>query len=426
MTLTVAAAADTGYRLRNISEEPGRVPARDQVGGRAAWKPAVRHAWYDARPLGRSWMSSPCVERALQSGYTGLLLRLEDLCEMAYRLPSRVLRVVELTTTDSVKSFATAHEEIIRGHGQHDRWVVLSRTSEVLDVAKRNGFATCLRAEAVDAASLHEAIECAQRNKYLLLKLSDPTNIPLELAIASLQPTSTILMNELSEGASLHDALISFGIMEVGSDGVVFSPNNLAAIDEFMRALSDARSERLVLSTATVTRVEAVGMGHRACVDLATIFSPREGMLIGSTSQGGILCCPEVFYLPYMELRPFRVNAGGVHAYAFNSGNRTNYLSELRGGAQAMIVGVDGRTRTAPVGRIKIEIRPLRLIEAEFASGRQINVLLQDDWHVRVYSAQDPGPLHVTELAPGTRLLGYEGEPGRHVGIAVDEELVER
>ena len=47
-------------------------------------------------------------------------------------------------------------------------------------------------------------------------------------------------------------------------------------------------------------------------------------MLIGSTSQGGILACPEVFFLPYMELRPFRVNAGGVHSYVYAMNDRTN------------------------------------------------------------------------------------------------------
>ena len=35
-----------------------------------------------------------------------------------------------------------------------------------------------------------------------------------------------------------------------------------------------------------------------------------EGMIVGSTSAGGIFVCIETHNLPYMELRSFLVNAG--------------------------------------------------------------------------------------------------------------------
>jgi 3-dehydroquinate synthase II/3-amino-4-hydroxybenzoic acid synthase len=147
-------------------------------------------------------------------------------------------------------------------------------------------------------------------------------------------------------------------------------------------------------------------------------------MIVGSTSQGGILCCPEVFYLPYMELRPFRVNAGAVHSYVYNAGNKTDYMTELRAGSPIMIADLEGNVRRATVGRMKTEVRPLRLIEAEFASGERVNVLLQDDWHVRIYSAEGK-PLNITELQPGDRILGHVAKPGRHVGIKVEEHIIE-
>jgi 3-dehydroquinate synthase II/3-amino-4-hydroxybenzoic acid synthase len=165
-------------------------------------------------------------------------------------------------------------------------------------------------------------------------------------------------------------------------------------------------------------------MGHRSCIDLATIFEPDEGMIVGSTSQGGLLCCPEVFFLPYMELRPFRVNAGGVHSYVYAMNDRTNYLSELKAGSPAMIVGIDGRTREVPVGRIKTEIRPLRLIEVQFESGERANIIMQDDWHVRVFSKEGQ-PLNITVLKPGDKVLGHIATPGRHVGLPVDETIQE-
>jgi 3-amino-4-hydroxybenzoic acid synthase len=147
-------------------------------------------------------------------------------------------------------------------------------------------------------------------------------------------------------------------------------------------------------------------------------------MLVGSTSQGGILCCAEVFYLPYMDLRPFRVNAGAVHSYVYNLDNRTNYMTELRAGSSVMVVDTQGRARRAYVGRVKTEVRPLRLIEAEFRSGQRVNVIMQDDWHVRIFSAEST-PLNITELKPGDKILGHCADPGRHVGIKVDEHIVE-
>jgi 3-dehydroquinate synthase II/3-amino-4-hydroxybenzoic acid synthase len=49
---------------------------------------------------------------------------------------------------------------------------------------------------------------------------------------------------------------------------------------------------------------------------------------------------------------------------------------------------------------------------------------MQDDWHVRVFS-HEALPLNITELKPGDKVLGHCAEPGRHVGIKVDEHIIE-
>lgn len=67
----------------------------------------------------------------------------------------------------------------------------------------------------------------------------------------------------------------------------------------------------------------------------------------------------------YINSRPFRINAGPVHAYAQAPGGRTAYLSELRSGASVLIADASGLTRTGVVGRVKIEARPLVLVEAQ-------------------------------------------------------------
>ena len=242
--------------------------------------------------------------------------------------------------------------------------------------------------------------------------------------IASLQATHTVLIKEINSATDVDDAIVTLGVMEVGADGVMFSPRSHEVLGEFVSRLGRLDRSQVKLEVATLVRSLPVGMGYRSCIDTATLFSPTEGILVGSTSQGGLLCCPEVFFLPYMELRPFRVNAGAVHSYVYNFGNRTDYMSELRAGSPVMLVERDGTTRRASVGRMKTEIRPLRLIEAEFQSGERVNVLMQDDWHVRIFS-DEAKPLNITALKPGDKVLGHLARPGRHVGIKVDEHIIE-
>ncbi len=48
-----------------------------------------------------------------------------------------------------------------------------------------------------------------------------------------------------------------------------------------------------------------------------------------------------------------------VHAYIQAPQSRTAYLSELCSGSEVLVADAAGRMRTAVVGRIKIESRPL-------------------------------------------------------------------
>ena len=48
-----------------------------------------------------------------------------------------------------------------------------------------------------------------------------------------------------------------------------------------------------------------------------------------------------------------------VHAYVHGPEGRTAYLSELASGSEAVVVDASGAQRTATVGRVKIETRPL-------------------------------------------------------------------
>jgi len=379
-------------------------------------EPASAQLWYDTRDADLE--PGSVLSRIAHLGYTGVVLYPETLAAALPHVGQRLALIVDLTSEAAAVAFAADP------FSKDPRVIIASADTAILDAAKAQGSVTCLRAFVDDAASLHGSIAAGQRYAYLALRFRDPTNIPLELVIASLQRSETILVKEINAPDDIDDAIVTLGVMECGADGVMYSPREHHHLDTFLSRLSARRAAHLALSAAKVTRSVPVGMGYRSCIDLATLFSPQEGLLVGSTSQGGILCCPEVFHLPYMELRPFRVNAGAVHSYVYNFGDRTDYMSELRAGATTMVVDQSGVTRRAVVGRIKTEVRPLRLIEAAFASGETVNVLLQDDWHVRVYSSACT-PLNVTELKPGDELLAYLARPGRHVGIKVDETILE-
>jgi len=384
---------------------------------------AIRvHAWYDTKTLDQTPAGERLLARAVDGGYSAVVLHRGTLERYAPAVPEHLTRV--LYVHDLAEWKEVSDERLVPEGDERGRWAVASEDVAVLDAASDTGLDTCFRVSAHDQDSLLAAIGVGRAHRYVLVRFPDPTNIPLELVIAELQSSRTVVIKEITDPADSDDALVCLGVMEYGSEGVLFSPVDDTVLDTFLGAVHNAAAPRVELSVATIVRTAPVGMGHRSCIDLATMFEPTEGMIIGSTSQGGVLCCPEVFFLPYMELRPFRVNAGAVHSYVYAMDDRTNYLSELRAGSPAMVVGTDGRVREAPVGRIKTEIRPLRLIEAEFAGGERINVLMQDDWHVRVFS-EGGEPLNITQLKPGDRVLAHLSTPGRHVGIPVDETISE-
>ena len=187
-----------------------------------------------------------------------------------------------------------------------------------------------------------------------------------------------------------------------------------------LKAEAKEGTAALELVELEVVSVAHVGMGERACVDTCTYLSKDEGILVGSFSKGMVLCVSETHPLPYMPTRPFRVNAGAIMSYTMSLAGRTQYLSELRAGSKLLAVDIKGNTREVIVGRVKIESRPLLSINAVAADGTEVNLIVQDDWHVRILG---PGGtvLNSTELQPGDKLLGHLPVEDRHVGYAISE-----
>jgi 3-dehydroquinate synthase II/3-amino-4-hydroxybenzoic acid synthase len=299
--------------------------------------------------------------------------------------------------------------------------VILSDKLDLLNYSKTKGFSTAYLTGVSSEEEMNSAWKNGVEHNYLVLEFTDSTNIPLELILARTQNTSTTIIKMVR---TLEDAIIAFGVMEKGSDGVLISTESMGEIVNVDKYMKKEKIINMKLVSAKVTDVRHVGMGERACIDTSNLLKQNEGMIIGSTSSGGILVSSETHYLPYMDLRPFRVNAGAIHSYVWGADDMTPYISDLKAGAKLLCVDTEGNAREVIVGRVKIEVRPLLMICAE-AEGVAINVIVQDDWHIRIFGSKGE-VRNASEIKIGDELLGYICQSGRHVGIKIDENLTEK
>ena len=311
--------------------------------------------------------------------------------------------------------------------GEGDGAIDLSENlSDSIDLAnakkaKSEGKTVCAYIKITD--KLHEqlAVKLGPIVDYIILIGTDWTVIPLENIIADLQKVDVEIIAAVndSEGAKL-----ALETLEHGTDGVIFEANDFAQIKDIASEVDNASKVNYDLKIATVTNVKPLGSGDRVCVDTTDMMKPGEGMLIGSYSKSLFLVHSESLESEYVASRPFRVNAGPVQAYVMVPGNKTRYLSELVAGDEVLIVNTKGETRTAYVGRSKIERRPLILIEAEY-EGKTIRTLLQNAETIRIVDADDK-PLSVADVKPGDNVKVYIEKSARHFGIAIDETIIEQ
>ena len=254
-------------------------------------------------------------------------------------------------------------------------------------------------------------------NKTLVLKMLDWTIIPIENLLAR-RGKNIIVQVENSEQAKL-----MVEILEKGVDGVLLNTTDINEIKKCAEIIQ-AISEKIPLLTATITVTKQLGMGDRACLDTCTQMTLGQGMLVGNTASGFFLVHSESIDNPYVASRPFRVNAGAVHAYTLAPGSKTKYLADLKAGDEVLLVDFHGKTQTAYLGRNKIEKRPMMLVEAE-AEGSPVSLILQNAETIRLVSPEGKA-ISATTLAPGDKVLVHLEKAGRHFGMQVDETLIER
>jgi 3-dehydroquinate synthase II len=225
------------------------------------------------------------------------------------------------------------------------------------------------------------------------------------------------------EVSDIEAARTALGVLEKGVDGLVVVEANPQLIKDIARLIRES-SPPVELATALISRIRPLAMGDRVCVDTCTNMGLGEGMLVGNSSGGLFLVHAESLENPYVAPRPFRVNAGPVHAYIRVPGNKTRYLGELKAGDEVLVVNHQGRTQGAVVGRVKVERRPLMLVAAEIA-GQEIATILQNAETIRLTR---PGgeAVSIVTLKPGDEVLVALEEAGRHFGHKVRETILER
>ncbi|MEW6619842.1 MAG: 3-dehydroquinate synthase II [bacterium] len=255
------------------------------------------------------------------------------------------------------------------------------------------------------------------KSKTLIIKTNDWTIIPLENLIAQ-NPAGLI--------AYVHnekETKIAIQILEKGVAGVLLETTDLNEIKRCAQLIKNTQ-EKLEIAIAKITKIEPLGMGDRVCIDTCTNMKQGEGMLAGNSSGAMFLVHSESVENPYVEPRPFRVNAGAVHAYTLLPGGKTKYLSELKTGDEVLIVNSTGQTQSAIVGRIKIEKRPLMLLEGKINS-KIVSLILQNAETIRLCTP-DGSPISIVSLQEGSEVLAYQEDAGRHFGMKIDETIIEK
>lgn len=366
----------------------------------------MKHCWLDIREA--DGVKDAIVEEALHQRMEGVVAA--EPTDLA-SLPPTVTKV--LFPSGELPSDLSAADVVIVDPARHPAPASLAPHHPEVEFGRF--------VEVVDAPTLETACDVARSDPWSVLAFQDPTKIPLEIVLAAADSSEGSIITRV---ADVEEAEVVLGVLEQGADGVMMAP---AAVGDAtsLKTAAAGKPADLDLVELTVRETRRVGMGERACVDTCSHFRADEGILVGSLSQGMVLGCSETHPLPYMPTRPFRVNAGALHSYTASTPGRTNYLSELRSGSKVTAVDSSGRTRLVTVGRVKIESRPLLSIDAVAPSGQAVNLIVQDDWHVRVLGPQGV-VLNVTELEPGSRVLGYLPTEQRHVGYPIDEFCIEQ
>lgn len=282
------------------------------------------------------------------------------------------------------------------------------------------------------AEELQDLQALSRKTDIVVMDTRDWQIISTENMVAFFQNSEASIFNT---ARTANEARIFLESLEKGTDGIVLQTEEPSEVFELKAYIASHMQEKVTLLPAIVQRVELMGMGDRVCVDLCNLLVPGEGLLVGSFARGLFLVHSECLKTNYIASRPFRINAGPVHAYVAVPGGRTSYLAELQSGMQVLVVNSHGMQRPATVGRVKIETRPLILVEVMVENDKSTtySLLLQNAETVSLVRPPSTGlekesdvAVPVTSLKVGDKVLLSVQGSARHTGIRIEEFIVEK
>jgi 3-dehydroquinate synthase II len=334
---------------------------------------------------------------------------------------------VEITDAEEYGDDATADAYVVGKNGEGDGTIDLpndfSGSADLTTLRRRDDRAQGAYVRIFSDQYEAFAEEAAVEADHTIVVGEDWTIIPLENLIARIGDETNLIAGV----TTAEEARTAFETLEQGAEGVLLDTDDPDEIRKTVEERDAADREQLDLRTATVTAVEPTGMADRVCVDTGTLMDHDEGMLVGSMSRGLFFVHAETAESPYVASRPFRVNAGAVHAYLRTPDGGTVYLSELESGDEVQVVDTHGHTRETVVGRVKIEKRPMFRVDAEVQTDEgvdTIGTLLQNAETIKVATSE--GRKAVTDLEEGDEVLVYYEDTARHFGEAVEESIIEK
>jgi len=266
---------------------------------------------------------------------------------------------------------------------------------------------------------IDKAIKLSQRFEYLIVVCKDWKVIPLENLIA--QSSAKII----AEVQNSKEAEIAINILERGVDGVLLYTKNPDEIRKTKEILERRNLEKIDLVEAEITQIVPTRSGDRACIDTTILMREGEGLLVGNHGNSFFLVQAECIENPFIEPRPFRINAGAVHSYTRVPEGKTKYLSELKSNDDILIVNAEGEGKIVTIGRVKIERRPMVFVKAVFQS-QEASIILQNAETIRLISGNKK-PISIAQLKEGDKVLcHFSGDKGRHFGVKVEESIIEQ
>ena len=262
---------------------------------------------------------------------------------------------------------------------------------------------------------------------WIVLEFEDWSMIPIENLIAASQGTPTKIAAKIRTPKEAQGAGFA---LETGVDALIveneqelieaaFIIKSQRGEQEDIQVVESSQSDNIIIAQHEIKSIEQGGVGERYCIDLTSLLSVGEGMLIGSSASSLALVHGEVLASDFVPSRPFRVNAGPPHSYIMMADGKTKYIAELNSGEEVLIVSSKGSNRIGIIGRMKIEKRPFLAIYWENNYDRVSSIFLQQAETVRVI-CQNGEVKSVTELSKGDSILCHQSNHTRHIGNKVN------